>query len=56
MESKRRKLPLLQTQDQFAEVMPVSLASSLDLSLQEVDSEKYKLVSANGTPINVLFE
>ena len=29
-----------------AEVMPLSLASTLVLALQEVDSEKYKLVSA----------
>ena len=36
--------------------MPVSLASTLDLSLQGMNSEKYRLVFNNDTPFYVLFE
>ena len=36
--------------------MPTSMATDLGLSLQEVDPSKYRLASANGSPIAVQFE
>ena len=39
-----------------AEVMPVALASSLNLAWQEVNPEKYLLSSANGSPINIVLK
>ena len=36
-----------------AEVMPISMAADLGLSLQAVDPDKYKLASANSSPIAV---
>ena len=50
------EFPVLPDSGSVAEVMPVSMASELDLSLQAVDPDKYKLASANGSPINVQFE
>ena len=38
------------------DVRPVSLASTLDLSLQGMNSEKFRLVSNNDTLFYVLFE
>ena len=38
------------------DVRPVSLASTLDLSLQGMNSEKFRLVSNNDTLFYILFE
>ena len=39
-----------------AEVIPEALASSLNLTVQQVGPEKYSLSSANGSPINIVSE
>ena len=50
------EIPVLPNFGFVAEVMPVSMATELGLSLQAVDPNKYKLASANGSPIAIQFK
>ena len=54
--STKSHISVLPDSGSVAEVIPESLASSLNLTVQKVGSEKYSLLSANGSSINVVSE